>query len=184
MSEKRTRRSVAAFVWSSRLPPFDFPYWTATSINRPYLGIPAAARIKEGFVVESYTGSVGTGWQIDVNQGNLRFVDTDSCEYKFQRWVREINTEEAGSHSKSPESQTRTVPVCLRWSREVVMRMARKKIRNLIGESMNYKNYRMTQMPTEARSACALNAVLESSLSRSQRSPPKARLTLLRSWRV
>jgi hypothetical protein len=24
-------------------------------------------------------------------------------------------------HSKSPESETTTVPVCLRWSREVVM---------------------------------------------------------------
>lgn len=36
------------------------------------------------------------------------------------------------SHSKSPESETTMVPVCLSWSREVVMMMVKKKERQLL----------------------------------------------------
>ncbi len=34
-------------------------------------------------------------------------------------------------HSKSPESETTTVPVCLSWSREVVMSFEMMNVRRL-----------------------------------------------------
>jgi len=59
-------------------------------------------------------------------KGNLGLVDIDSC-IDVEMSEGENNAEKTRSHSKSPESETTTVPVCLSWSREVVMMVVGKK---------------------------------------------------------
>lgn len=50
-----TKRSRAALACSSRVLPLVFPYLTATSMRRAYSDLLAAAKIREGLVVASYS---------------------------------------------------------------------------------------------------------------------------------
>ena len=59
-----------------------------------------------------------------VRGGILGLVSIDGYDprvFRIQMNVRRRYWGTACSHSKSPESETTTVPVCFKWSREVVM---------------------------------------------------------------
>ena len=91
----------------------------ATSMRRLYPGFPTAAKINEGFVVASYKCDIAISLFLRRRGGKcyLGLVNIDSC-------IREVSSAEISVnsvylHSKSPESETTTVPVALSWSREV-----------------------------------------------------------------
>jgi len=118
---ERTRRSVAASTCSSIVLPFSLPYAIATLIRREYAGLLAAASNNDGFVVAS---CASISFRLLYDYGLtliltcLGLVDVNGCPREIRCTADRKNL---SLHSKSPESETTTVPVCLRWSREVVM---------------------------------------------------------------
>ena len=93
-----TRRSMAAFVCSSMLPPFFLPAAIALSIRRWYVGLFAAARMSDGFVVAS--------WGLYTSIA-ARWAETRQSHWLCAIPCRHRRPGERATHTQSHQSRTR-----------------------------------------------------------------------------